>query len=36
MKNIVKIFAVFLVSINYFSISFANSIPSSFADLAED
>ena len=35
MKSIVKIFAVFLISINYFSISFANSIPSSFADLAE-
>ena len=35
MKSIVKIFAVFLISINYFSISFANSVPSSFADLAE-
>ena len=35
MKNLVKFFAVLLVSINYSSISFANSIPSSFADLAE-
>ena len=35
MKSLVKIFTVFLVTINYFSISFANSIPSSFADLAE-
>ncbi len=35
MKNLLKIFAVLIVSINYFSISFANSIPSSFADLAE-
>jgi serine protease Do len=35
MKSIIKILSVFLISINYFSISFANSIPSSFADLAE-
>ena len=35
MKSLIKIFSIIIISINYFSISYANTIPSSFADLAE-
>ena len=35
MKNIYKILIVLIISINYFAISKAQEIPSSFADLAE-
>ena len=35
MKNIYKILSILIVSISYFSISKAQEIPSSFADLAE-
>ena len=35
MKNMYKILSILIVSISYFSISKAQEIPSSFADLAE-
>ena len=35
MKNMYKILSILIISINYFSISKAQEIPSSFADLAE-
>ena len=35
MKNFLKILSIFIISINYFTISKAQEIPSSFADLAE-
>ena len=35
MKNICKILSILVISINYFTISKAQEIPSSFADLAE-
>ena len=35
MKNIFKILSILIISINYFAISKAQEIPSSFADLAE-
>ena len=35
MKNLTKIFSIIIISINYFTISKGQEIPSSFADLAE-
>ena len=35
MKNLIKIFSIIIIFINYFTISKAQEIPSSFADLAE-
>ncbi len=35
MKNIYKVLSILIISINYFTISKAQEIPSSFADLAE-
>ena len=35
MKNMYKILSILIISISYFSISKAQEIPSSFADLAE-
>ena len=35
MKNIYKILSIFIISINYFTTSKSQEIPSSFADLAE-
>ena len=35
MKNLTKIFSIIIISLNYFTVSKAQEIPSSFADLAE-